>query len=71
MKRFEKVFLKAGEQKSIQRVIQARDLAYFDERKDHWFAKAGKFEIHLAASRRNIRLSSSFTLTQGCIFEED
>lgn len=69
LKGFEKVFLKAGEQKSIQMTIHARDLAYFDEQKDQWFAKAGKFEIHIAASSRDIRLSSSFTLTQDCIFD--
>lgn len=68
LKGFEKVYLEAGEQKTIKLSLSAKDLAYFDEQKDCWFAKAGKYEVHLAASSRDIRLSGSFSLEEDLIF---
>ena len=67
LKGFEKVFLKAGEQKTIQLSIAAEDLAYFDENSDSWLIGAGKYEVHIAASSRDIRLSSSFEFTNSSV----
>ncbi len=60
LKGFQKIVLKAGEQGSVHFQLNAKDLAYFDEAKDAWFAEAGKYEVHIAASSRDIKLSSSF-----------
>jgi beta-glucosidase len=68
LKGFEKIKLKAGESKTIKLTVQARDLAYFDEVADSWKANAGKFEVKIAASSRDIRLSSSFSLEEDLSF---
>jgi len=68
LKGFEKIKLKACEQGTIKMKIRTRDLAYFDEHSDSWKADAGKFEVHIAASSRDIRLSSSFSLEENISF---
>ena len=59
--------LQPGETKTVQFTINARDLAYFDTPGHQWKADAGKYEIEIGASSRDIRqkavlqLSSDFT----------
>lgn len=68
LKGFEKIILKAGELKTCRLQIQTKDLAYFDVQSDAWQANAGKFEVHIASSSRDIRLSSSFSLMEDVAF---
>jgi beta-glucosidase len=55
LKGFSKVMLQPGETKTIQFTITPRDLAYFDTPGHQWKADAGKYEIEVGASSRDIR----------------
>lgn len=68
LKGFDKIYLAAGDHKVVKLKLRVRDLAYFDEAKDCWLAKAGKFEVQIASSSRDIKLSSSFDLKQDVFF---
>jgi beta-glucosidase len=68
LKGFEKIEIDAGEQKTLSFTLSCKDLAYFDEQKDAWFAKAGTFDIAIGASSRDIKLSSSFNLNESVKF---
>lgn len=68
LKGFEKIVLKAGEQRTLTLSLATKELAFFDEQNDVWKANAGKFEVHIAASSRDIRLTSSFSLEEDLSF---
>jgi len=68
LKGFDKIYLKAAEQKSLAFTLTAKDLAFFDEAKDCWRAEAGKFEVLIAASATDIRLRAAFDLEQELSF---
>ncbi|HZI33568.1 MAG TPA: glycoside hydrolase family 3 C-terminal domain-containing protein, partial [Candidatus Binatia bacterium] len=55
LKGFSKVSLKPGETKTVQFQISPRDLAYFDVPGKQWKADAGKYEVQIGASSRDIR----------------
>lgn len=57
LKAFQKVFLKPGESKNIQLKMQAKELAYYDERTSKWMLDSGEFELHIGTSSRDIRSS--------------
>ncbi len=50
LKAFQKVFLKAGEQKTVSLEINANDLAFFDEAKHAWKLEPDTYTFHCAAS---------------------
>lgn len=55
LKAFKKIFLKAGESKSINLEIPVKDLAYFDDKKHDWVVENDKFTIHCGNSSTNIK----------------
>jgi beta-glucosidase len=55
LKGFSKIALQPGETKTVQFTIHPRDLAYFDTPGHQWKADAGKYEIEIGASSRDIR----------------
>lgn len=57
LKGFEKVFLKAGESKTVTLQLDKRSFAFYNTVTSDWYAPAGKYEILIGASSRNIRLS--------------
>jgi beta-glucosidase len=67
LKGFSKIALQPGETKTVQFTIVPRDMAYFDTPGHQWKADAGKYEIEVGASSRDIRqkavlqLSGDFT----------
>jgi beta-glucosidase len=62
LKRFKKVFLKAGESKKVTFDISYDDLCYWDVSTNNWNAKAGEYTISVGSSSQDIRLSGKIKL---------
>ena len=62
LKDFEKVYLKAGETKTVTFEVDAQDLSYFDAEKHEWVAEPGKFKVLLGSSSENILSTVNFKL---------
>ena len=60
---FAKVFLKAGETKSVTFTLNARAFSYYETRIHDWYAESGDYEILLASSSRDIRLQDTVSIT--------
>ncbi|QJD97738.1 glycosyl hydrolase [Mucilaginibacter robiniae] len=62
LKGFEKVFLKAGEQKTVTFTIDKAALSFFEPTKHEWVAEPGNFEALIGASSAAIKTKTAFTL---------
>lgn len=60
---FAKVFLKAGETKTVTFTLNARVFSYYETRIHDWYAESGDYEILLASSSRDIRLQDTVSIT--------
>ncbi|MHA1130716.1 MAG: glycoside hydrolase family 3 C-terminal domain-containing protein, partial [Candidatus Helarchaeota archaeon] len=60
LKGFQKVFLEAGEKKTVEFLIDKDDLSFYDEDERCWKAENGAFRIHIGSSSRDIRLHAEF-----------
>jgi beta-glucosidase len=56
--------LQPGESQTLSFVIDSRRLASFDTAKSSWIAEAGKYEVKIGASSRDIKLTASFNLAR-------
>ena len=54
LKAFEKVVLKAGEQKEVSLKVKVKDLAFYDEKNANWKVEPGEFIFHLGTSSKEI-----------------
>ena len=63
LKGFEKVFLKAGEEKVVSITISTKDLQCYDMDLDDWAAEPGKYEVWVGNSSDNLPLKAEFTAT--------
>lgn len=59
LKGFEKVFLKAGEEKTVEITLDERAFAYYDTAQQAWRVESGKYQILVGASSRDIRLTGN------------
>ena len=59
LRAFNKVFLKAGEEKEISIELSKRAFAYFNVNINDWHVESGEFDILVGASSRDIRLSAT------------
>ena len=59
LRAFNKVFLKAGEEKEITIELSKRAFAYFNVNINDWHVESGEFDILVGASSRDIRLSAA------------
>ena len=57
LKGFKKVLLKPGERTKVMLELNRRAFAYYDERTNRWSVDAGKFQILVGRSSRDIRLA--------------
>jgi beta-glucosidase len=57
LKGFKKVFLKAGEKKTITIPVKVQDMAYWDEKTSNWKVDAGDYQLHLATSAGDIKFT--------------
>ena len=62
LKGFEKVWLKAGEKKTVTFEINAEALSYFDADKHAWIAEPGEYVALLGSSSENHKATVSFQL---------
>ncbi len=62
LKAFEKVELKAGEEKDIMFKLGKLDFSYYSEDEHSFVLEKGKYELQLSSSSRDIRLAGSFTV---------
>ena len=62
LKGFEKVFLTAGQKKTVTFEIDAEDLSYFDAEKHEWVAESGEFQALLGSSSEDLKAMVSFQL---------
>jgi beta-glucosidase len=62
LKAFDKIELKPGRKKTVTFTLDREAFWYFDAVKNTWSTEPGEFEILIAASSRDIRLSGSVTL---------
>lgn len=60
---FAKVFLKAGETKTVTFMLNARAFSCYETRIHDWYAESGDYEILLASSSRDIRLQYTVSIT--------
>lgn len=59
LKGFKKVFLKAGEEKEIEIVLDKRAFAYYNVNLGDWHVESGEFKILVGASSRDIKLETT------------
>ena len=62
LKGFEKIALKAGEEKTVTFTIDKTALSFFDDKKQDWVAEPGAFEAIVGASSTDIKSKVSFSL---------
>ena len=62
LKRFSKVFLKAGESKEIKFTLDKRCFAYYNVDIKDWHVESGDFKIMVGASSRDIRLEKTVSV---------
>lgn len=60
LKGFEKVFLQAGESKTVSLTLTQRDLSFWDVNTKNWLAEKGQFIVHIGSSISDIKTSASF-----------
>lgn len=63
LKGFEKVFIAAGKSAEVKFTLDKRSLAWYNTEIHDWYAASGKYEILIAASSRDIRLSETLDFT--------
>ena len=59
LKQFDKVFLKAGETRRVRFHLTDEDLAYYNVMLHRWVVENGRYDVHICASSRDIRLTES------------
>ncbi len=64
LKGFQKIFLKAGEKRSVSIALGQNAFAFYDPGKQSWVAEKGEFKILVGSSSRDIRLNGDFLLTK-------
>jgi len=56
--------LQPGESQTVSFVIDSRSLSSFDPASSSWIAEAGKYDVRIGASSKDIRQNASFTLAK-------
>ncbi len=57
LKAFEKVFLQAGETKTVNFKVNIKDLAYYSEKTSSWVVESDEFVFHIGTSANDIKSS--------------
>jgi beta-glucosidase len=68
LKGFKKIFLKSGEKKLVDIILDKTSLAFYNEVKKAWLAEAGEFEALVGSSCGDIRLAGKFIIEKDIIF---
>lgn len=62
LKGFVKASLKAGETRSLKVALDREALGFYDDRRMAWVAEAGKFDVYVASSSEDVRLTGEIEL---------
>ena len=62
LKAFEKVYLEAGEEKSVVFSLDDSSFSYFDPESESWMLEPGDFQIYIGASSDDIRTSATINV---------
>ena len=62
LKRFKKVSLNPGEEKTIEFELDEKALSFFDPSTKNWKAESGEFEVLIGSSSEDIKLKEMFNL---------
>jgi beta-glucosidase len=62
LKGFERVSLKAGEQKILLFTLKAKDLAYWDEQKKQWVVEEDKVNLMVGGSSADVKAQQTISL---------
>lgn len=62
LKGFYKVFLKPGESRTVELLLNKRSFSYYDIRESDWVMEDGDYQIYAAASSRDIRLKQNLNV---------
>lgn len=65
LRAFTKVFLNAGETKRVELKFTEKDLSYWNVKRHAWVLENGRYEICLAASCEDVRLSAPLEISEG------
>ena len=55
LKKFEKVFLKAGERRRVTFAVGKEDLAYYNTMLHGWVTENGRYDLYLASSAKDVK----------------
>ena len=62
LKKFVKIELNPGEEKTVSFKLESNDFSYFDSKRNMWIAESGDYVISVGASSRDIRVSEKVNL---------
>ena len=62
LKAFEKLFLRAGERRTVEFTLPARAFSYYSETEGRWVEDPGPYTIEAAASSRDIRSTAQINI---------
>jgi beta-glucosidase len=62
LKGFQRINLKAGESKTVNIILPAQRLAYWDISKNNWHVERDSIEVRVGASSADIRLQHSLVV---------
>ncbi len=63
LKGFEKISLKAGEEKQVTFNLTSRDFAYYNVCLKEWHVESGRYEILIGSSSADIRLNADYLIS--------
>ena len=65
LRAFEKLALEAWETKTVRFTLARAALSFYDPAREGWVAEAGRFEVRVGSSSRDIRARARFVLEEG------
>ena len=65
LRAFGKVYLKAGEEKTVSLSFALSELAFWNTETKSWTLENGEYTVEVGASSENIRLTAPLTVTEG------
>ena len=72
LKGFAKVYLKAGESKTVEITVNKDDLRYWNVKENRWVLEDGEYQLQLCSDCETVRLAQSVTLQgENAIFPYD
>ena len=62
LKAFDKIFLGAGEQKTVDMKVKVKDLAFYDEKTSSWKIEQGEYILYTATSVNDVMSTTTVTI---------